>query len=251
MSGRVSTGRGRQPPQPVPGAPRYTVRVPLFGPLHLGLLAAVAAFAVLLPWLCRRGAIPARATRLIIGWALAANELGWWAFRYWHEGVHARNLPLQLCDLTVWLAVAACLTARVPIAEFAYFAGMAGAGMALLTPDLWSPWPTYPAIYFFVVHGGIVTAVALVAYGGMAQFRRGAVWRSFGWLLAYALAVGGFNAAFGSNYMYLCRKPASATGLDKLGPWPWYLLPAAAAGLGLFWLLWLPLRSVQRDRRVV
>ena len=232
-------------------AARYTVPVPLFGPLHLALLASIAAIAVALPWLCRRGAIPARATRLVIGWALAANELGWWAFRYSHEGVHAPNLPLQLCDLTVWLSVAACLTARPAIAEFAYFAGMAGAGMALLTPDLWSPWPTYPAIYFFAAHGGIVTAVALMAFGGIVRFRRGAVWRSFGWLVAYAGAVGAFNAIFGSNYMYLCRKPASATLLDKLGPWPWYLLPAAAAGLGFFWLLWLPLRSESRGRRVV
>jgi hypothetical integral membrane protein (TIGR02206 family) len=223
--------------------------VPLFGRLHLALLGATAAAAVALPWLCRRGVIPARAARLVIGWALLANELGWWAFRYSHEGVHAWNLPLQLCDLTVWLAVLACLTARRGIAEFAYFAGMAGAGMALLTPDLWSPWPTYPAIYFFVAHGGIVIAVTLVAFGGMVRFRPGAVWRSFGWLVAYAAPVGAFNAAFGSNYMYLSRKPASASLLDKLGPWPWYLLPAAAAGLGLFWLLWLPLRAAAADER--
>ena len=229
-------------------SPRYTGPVPLFGRLHLALLAATVSIAVALPWLCRRGAMPARATRLIVGRALLANELGWWAFRYSHEGVHARNLPLQLCDLTVWLSVAACLTARRGIAEFAYFAGIAGAGMALLTPDLWSPWPSYPAIYFFVAHGGIVIAVALMAFGGMVRFRPGAVLRSFGWLVAYAAAVGAFNAAFGTNFMYLCRKPASATLLDKLGPWPWYLLPAAAAGLGIFWLLGLPLAPAAGER---
>jgi len=26
------------------------------------------------------------------------------------------------------------------------------------------------------------------------------------------------------------------------GPWPVYLFAGAAAGLGLFWLLWLPVR---------
>ena len=149
----------------------------------------------------------------------------------------------------MWLSVAACLTARPAIAEFAYFAGMAGAGMALLTPDLWSPWPTYPAIYFFAAHGGIVVAVMLMAFGGIVRFRPGAVWRSFGWLVAYALLVGAFNAVFGSNYMYLCRKPASANLLNKLGPWPWYLLPAAAVGLGFFWLLWLPLARSAAGRQ--
>ena len=218
----------------------------LFGPLHLALLAAIAVVASALPWLCRRGAIPARPTRLAVGWALLLNELVWWIFRYSHEGVHLPNLPLQLCDLTVWLAVLACLTARPAIAEFAYFAGMGGAGMALATPDLWSPWPTYPAIYFFLAHGGIVIAVALMPFGGIVGFRRGAVWRSFGLLTVYAVLVGAFNAVCGSNYMYLCRKPASASLLDKLGPWPWYLLPTAAIALGFFWLLWLPVRPSAR-----
>jgi hypothetical integral membrane protein (TIGR02206 family) len=220
--------------------------VRLFGPLHLALLAVIAALAAALAWMVRRGVLPARITRLVVGWALLINELGWWGFRYSHEGVHLRNLPLQLCDLTVWLSVLACVTARPGIVEFAYFAGIAGAGMALLTPDLWSPWPSYPAIYFFVAHGGIVIAVALMAFGGMVEFRRGAVWRAYGCLLAYASLVGAFNAVTGSNYMYLCRKPNSATLLDQLGAWPWYLIPAAAVGLGLFWLLWLPVRPAAR-----
>src|ERR1035441_10179271 len=72
------------------------------------------------------------------------------------EGVHLRNLPLQLCDVTLWMTVLGCLTLYAPSVDFAYFAGMAGAGMALVTPDLWSPWPSYPALYFFAAHGGIV-----------------------------------------------------------------------------------------------
>jgi hypothetical integral membrane protein (TIGR02206 family) len=220
--------------------------VKLFGSLHLALLGAIAATAAALAWMTKRGGLPARSTRLTVGWALLLNELGWWCFRYSHEGVHLRNLPLQLCDLTVWLSVLSCLTARIGIVEFAYFAGIAGAGMALLTPDLWSPWPSYPAIYFFVAHGGIVIAVSLMAFGGIVEFRRGAVWRAYGCLVGYAILVGAFNAITGSNYMYLCRKPNSATLLDQLGPWPLYLLPAAAVGLGLFWLLWLPVRPTAR-----
>jgi hypothetical integral membrane protein (TIGR02206 family) len=177
---------------------------------------------------------------------LIANELVWYVFRYSHEGVHWRNLPLQLCDAGVWLAAAAALLPGRKLVETAYFVGMAGAGMAILTPDLWSPWPTYPAIYFFLAHGGIVVVLAMAVFGCGVRARPAAVWRSFGWLAAYAAVVGAVNALTGANYMYLRAKPAGASLLDSFGAWPWYLLPAAAAGLGLFWLLWLPIRAVSR-----
>jgi len=220
--------------------------MPLFGPLHLALLAAIAAVAVGLSWLCRRRPERARAVRLALGWGIAVNELIWFAYRYSHEGLHLWNLPLQLCDLGVWLSVAACLTAVPWVVEFAYFAGLAGAGMALLTPDLWSPWPSYPAVYFFLAHGGIVTAVAVLVFGRIRPLRPGAVWRAYARLLAWAAFDGLFNWLAGTNYMYLRRKPSSASALDLFGRWPLYLVAGAAVALALFWLLWLPARP--RDR---
>ena len=171
-----------------------------------------------LAWLCRRGAVNRRSVRLLLGYALVANELVWWVFRYSHEGVHLSNLPLQLCDVTLWATAVACLTLAQPVVEFAYFGGLAGAGMAILTPDLWTPWPSYPAVYFFVAHGGIVVAIAALVFGGIAPLQRGAVWRAFAMLLAFAMLVGVFNAVFHTNYMYLCRKPANASLLDRLRP---------------------------------
>jgi hypothetical integral membrane protein (TIGR02206 family) len=218
----------------------------LFGPLHVGLLIVTAATAVVLSRLCRQERIPRRAVSRAIGYGLVANELNWWRFRYSHEGVHLRNLPLQLCDATLWTSAVASIRPASPIVEFAYFAGMAGAGMALLTPDLWSPWPTYPAIYFFVAHGGIVVAVCVLVFGGVAPLRAGAVWRAFGMVLGFAAVIGAVNAVAGTNFMYLCRKPANASLLDKLGPWPMYLAAGAVVALGLFWLLWLPARPVHR-----
>jgi len=211
----------------------------LFGPLHLSLLAAIAGACILLSWIARlrKGT---RTMRIVLGWGIAVNELIWWVFRYSHEGVHLVNLPLQLCDATVWMSVLACLTLSGPIVEFAYFAGMAGAGMALITPDLWSPWPAYPAIYFFAAHGAILAACSMLVFGGIAPLRRGAVWRAYAILLGYAAAVGAFDAATGANYMYLRQKPHNASLLDALGPWPLYLLPAAAVALAGFWLLWIP-----------
>jgi hypothetical integral membrane protein (TIGR02206 family) len=216
--------------------------VNLSAPLHVALLAVIALVGFLLVCLCRRVERARRPVRLLLGIGLALNELVWLRFRYSHEGVHLWNLPLQLCDVTLWMTALACITLTPALVEFAYFAGFAGAAMALVTPDLIAPWPRYPAIYFFVAHGGIVVGIAVLVVGRVAPLRSGAVWRAFGMLLGYALLVGAFNAIARANYMYLCRKPANPSLLDMLGPWPVYLLGGAAAGLALFWLLWLPVR---------
>jgi hypothetical integral membrane protein (TIGR02206 family) len=213
-----------------------------FGGLHLTILGSIVVAAILLVRLCRLHGRLLRPIRRTLGFALAVNEIIWWTFRYAHEGVHLGNLPLQLCDVAVWLAVAACFVESSSIVEAAYFPGLAGALMALLTPDLFSPWPTYPAIYFFLAHGGIVIAVATVVFGGRVTFPGRAVWRAFTMILIYAAAVGPFDWLSGANYMYLMRKPATGSPLDAMGPWPWYGLSGAAAALMLFWLLWLPVR---------
>lgn len=214
----------------------------LLGPLHLTILGSIIVIAVLLGRSCRMNPGLLRPVRETLGFTIALNEIVWWIFRYVHEGVHMTNLPLQLCDVAVWLAVAACLLDSRWILEAVYFPGLAGAIMALLTPDLFSPWPSYPAIYFFMAHGGIVIAVATVVFGGRVTFPGRAVWRALGMILIYAAAVGAFDRISGANYMYLMRKPAAASLLDAMGPWPWYVASGSALALILFWVLWLPVR---------
>lgn len=216
--------------------------MPLFGTIHLTLIIAIAAACIAVSILCRQKFLGSRVVRFTIGWGLVINELIWWAFRYSHEGLHLWNLPLQLCDVTLWMSALACLTLAPRVVEFAYFGGLAGAGMAVLTPDLWSPWPTYPAIYFFIAHGGIILAVSALVFGRIEPLGPGAVWRAFGMLLGFATLVGVINAVAGTNFMYLCRKPKGASLLDSLGPWPMYLVAGAAVALALFWLLWIPVR---------
>ncbi|HTA46618.1 MAG TPA: TIGR02206 family membrane protein [Bryobacteraceae bacterium] len=221
--------------------------VTLFGPLHLSLLLAIVAIAVLLVVLCRRRVLSSRAVCLAVGCALGTDEIAWWIWRYSREGIHAGNLPLQLCDVAVWLAVAACLTRSVPLAELTWFFGIAGAGMALLTPDLWAPWPQWPAIYFFLAHGGVVIAASLLAFSGVVNFRPRSIWRSYAVLLVWAAVVGRIDAILGANYMYLRQKPGNASILDLMPPWPWYIAGGASLALALFWLLWIPFRVLPTE----
>lgn len=210
-------------------------------PIHVLLVVVVAAVAILLCWLSRGNPASARPVRLLLGFAIAINEVIWWSYRYWHEGIRLSNLPLQLCDVTLWAAVIACLMPVSIVVEFAYFAGLAGAGMALLTPDLWSPWPSYPAVYFFVAHGGIIVAAAVLVFGRICPLGRSAMWRAFTVFITYGALVGAFNSIFRTNYMYLCKKPGGGSLLNFLGPWPLYLFGGAAIALALFALLAIPL----------
>jgi len=215
----------------------------LFGFTHLAILAGVLAAAFTMSFAARRSRALARWIRYGAGAFLALNELGWYGYRLAAEGFRfPEGLPLELCDLTLWLTVVGLFTLQPLVFEMAYFAGLGGSGMALLTPDLWAPLASYPSIYFFVAHGMLVASLLMLLWSKQARPRRGSLWKVFLLLNAYAAIIGTFDAIFKTNYMYLRDKPAGASLLDFLGPWPLYLVGGEAVALAIFWLLWLPVR---------
>ncbi|MCI0366299.1 MAG: TIGR02206 family membrane protein, partial [Phycisphaerales bacterium] len=116
----------------------------------------------------------------------------------------------------------------------------------LLTPDLWEPFPSFSTVQFFIAHGLVVVAVLFLTWTGQMRPRPGSVLRAMLAVNVFAGAVGSFNLIFGTNYMYLRRKPENPSLLDIMGPWPWYILSAQAIALALFTLLWLPFKRYGR-----
>jgi hypothetical integral membrane protein (TIGR02206 family) len=219
------------------------VRLETFSPVHLAIVASVPLVAWGLAALGRRGPHTARRIRLALAAAIVSNELVWYGYLVAQgEVAPPHGLPLELCDVVLWLTVYALVTPRAWALEAIYYLGLAGSGMAVLTPDVGAPFPSYPGVKFFLAHGGVVAAILFLVWTGALRPRRGSWWRVLLGVNAYAALVGLFNARFGTNYMYLCEKPRSRTLLDLFGAWPWYLLGAEAVALVLFFALYLPVR---------
>lgn len=216
-----------------------------FGATHLAILAAVPLLAAALAAAVRARPGLAHPLCRTLAAAIALNELAWYRHALalgWFRPPH--GLPLDLCDVTLWLTVYALATLAPWALEAIYYLALAGSGMALLTPDLADvPFPSYPAIQFFAAHGAVVASVLFLAFAGVLRPRPRAWWRALLGVNVFAAAVALFNAAFGTNYMYLCEKPRSGSLLDWLGPWPIYVLAADAVALALFFLLSLPFRG--------
>ena len=161
------------------------------------------------------------------------------------------NLPLHLSDVVTIVAVVALWTRKPLLVELTWFWGLTASLQAVLTPDLGSA--EFPELLwwtFFVTHCGVVVAAVMLVLGLKLFPRAGAVRRVFVATLGVAVAAGLANLVTGGNYMWLREKPQAGSLLDVMGPWPWYIVSAAALALVLFTLLDMPFRPHMSPERV-
>lgn len=220
-----------------------------FGLSHLSALALTAGVAATL--IRATAAAPASTRARVARFALAATLVllgGYEIATAVREGWFAPVMivPLQICDAAIWLAVLGLITLERRLAEILYFWALSGGTLALLTPDVRRGFPDLEFVVFFGLHGLVVASACVLVFGFGLVPSRGAPLRVFAITCGFAVVGAIVNAAFGTNYMYLARKPANPTLLDHFGPWPLYILVGAALGLALFLLLDLPLRVVRR-----
>ncbi len=154
------------------------------------------------------------------------------------------SLPLDLCDVAVFVAAIACWTTRWPLAfELTYFWGLAGTLQAVGTPDLSAGFPSLAFFEFVLGHLAIVIAAVYLVIGLRRRPRPGAVARVFAITAGYTALVGLVDWRLGANYMFLRAVPRHTSLLSVLGPWPWYLLSAAAIAIVLLLVLDAPFRG--------
>jgi hypothetical integral membrane protein (TIGR02206 family) len=219
---------------------------------HLIVLAVTLALCVGLGMAARRDPGARWITPFCRGLAilLISSEVAFHIVKALDGGLTARgDLPLHLTDAaTVVAAIALWFPSAALAFELTYFWAMTATLQALLTPDLRQGFPDYRWWWFFIEHSGVLVAAILMAWGLRRTPRPGAVLRVFAWSLGVTALAAIGTVAFDGNYMFLRHRPTGGSLLDLMGPWPWYIVSAAALALALFWLFDRPFDG-RRGRR--
>jgi hypothetical integral membrane protein (TIGR02206 family) len=219
----------------------------LLGPAHLCILAAVPSLAAILAAVQRKLAHGSRGLRIGLACVIVLDAAVYYGFLIAHgQLTFPDHLPLELCDASLCLIIIALFTLNKTIFDLAYYGALAGATMALLTPNLWEPFPSFSTIQFFVDHGLIVVGVLYLVWSKQARPRPGSVARAMLAVNIYAACVGTIDYFYKTDYMYLRAKPPNASLLDLLGPWPCYIAAAEVVACCVFLLLYLPFRKSNR-----
>jgi hypothetical integral membrane protein (TIGR02206 family) len=156
------------------------------------------------------------------------------ALQVWYAITHNwgwYSLPFQLCSIMMWLSALLLLTRNRKLYEITFFLGIMGAVQALLTPNLDATFPEFRYFHFFVAHSAIVGASVFLTVVDGYRPRVSSVFKAIGWLQLLAIPAAIANSLTGSTFRILARKPDTASLLDLLAPWPWYLLQLEVVAL--------------------
>lgn len=223
-----------------------------YGPSHLVVLTVLLVGAVGLVLAGRR--LPEHRV-VVLGRALAVAMLVMFAVALVYKIITPdiqTSIPIQLCDIAELMAAYALWTRKHWACALTYYWGLLLSSQALLTPDVGTPaegapdFPHHLFVTFFALHVLVVWSAVFVTWGCGTR----PTWHDFRFTVAVTMTwvalTFTFNVIAGTNYGYLNAKPAAASVLDLLGPWPVYAVIEVVVVIGIWALMTWPW---QRNRR--
>ncbi|KAB7708250.1 TIGR02206 family membrane protein [Bacillus aerolatus] len=155
----------------------------------------------------------------------------------------SHSLPLELCNIASLLTFFLLITGKKAAYEILLFIGLLGASQALLTPYLYFDFPHFRFFHFFFTHMIIFWTPLYFTWVKGYRPTFFSVLKTMIFLnvlLPIALII---NNLTNGNYLYLSHKPETASMLDLLGPYPWYILSLEATAFILSVMIWLLFRN--------
>jgi hypothetical integral membrane protein (TIGR02206 family) len=153
----------------------------------------------------------------------------------WQEG-----LPLHLCDFSTMAVILYFLTQKRDFFVFAFFFGIAGGGMSILTPDTVYGFPYIGYIQSQIGHTMIIMGVAYA----MVIDKQRPYLIDVPKVLFYASVLLLFtyymNYILGTNYWFLAEKPIGDNIISFMRPEPFHIIDLYIAAIVICYAIYLP-----------
>ena len=164
---------------------------------------------------------------------------------FYREGIMDNwklGLPLHLCDFSSASIILYFIFKRRDFFVFAYFAGIAGAGMAILTPDVLYSFPHIDYLRHMIGHSMILLGVtyAMIIDNQRPQLKdvhRVLIFLSILLLLMYPI-----NYLLGppANYWYVFDKPPGFNVTEWMREAPFHMIDIYVLAVIVCYLIYLP-----------
>ena len=217
----------------------------LFGNVHLITMAIIVLVAVFLPLVCKNQSISNKSliSKIIAFIILLHVIISPYKDLYLLQNPYnwREILPIHMCDLSEIFLAAFLLGGPKILYKCAFFWGLAGASMAIITPDI--PVIDLDYAFFMIGHGMIVIGVMYATISlGNRPYAKDILTVSA--ITAFVLLpiVYLINLILGepANYWYLIAKPAGASLMDAFPEPPLHLLITTQLAIAMFYLIYIP-----------
>jgi len=217
----------------------------LFGNVHLITMVIIVLVAVFLPLVCKN---QSTSNKSLISKVIAFIILSHVIISPYKDLYLLQNpynwreiLPIHMCDLSEIFLAAFLLGGPKILYKCAFFWGLAGASMAIITPDI--PVIDLDYAFFMIGHGMIVIGVMYATISlGNRPYAKDILTVSL--ITAFVLLpiVYLINLILGepANYWYLIAKPAGASLMDAFPEPPYHLLITTPLAIATFCLIYIP-----------
>ena len=161
----------------------------------------------------------------------------------WQEG-----LPLHLCDFSTMAIILYFLTQKRDFFVFAFFFGIAGGGMSILTPDTVYGFPYIGYIQSQIGHTMILMGVAYALIIDkqrpyLIDVPKALFYASILLLFTYFM-----NYLLGTNYWFLAEKPIGDNITSFMRPEPFHIIDLYIAAIVICYAIYLPYYLRDRSR---
>jgi hypothetical integral membrane protein (TIGR02206 family) len=217
----------------------------LFGNVHLITMTIIVLVAVFLPLVCKNQSISNKSliSKIIAFIILSHVIISPYKDLYLLQNPYnwREILPIHMCDLSEIFLAAFLLGGPKILYKCAFFWGLAGASMAIITPDI--PVIDLDYAFFMIGHGMIVIGVMYATISlGNRPYANDILTVSL--ITAFVLLpiVYLINLILGepANYWYLIAKPAGASLMDAFPEPPYHLLITTPLAIATFCLIYIP-----------